>query len=367
MNRTRSICLLLLISLGFAGKPAVSAATAERHVFLVTLDGLRWQEVFGGAQEKYIDPRAGGVRDVPGTRARYLRETAESRREVLMPFLWSVVAKNGQIFGDPSKNCRATLTNGKKFSYPGYSEMLCGFADDRIDSNDKVPNPNVTVLEWLAGRPGFAGRVSAYGTWDVLPSILNVERSKLPVVAGWKPIVDKPLTPGEREVNDLIPELTHLWHDNAFDVITTRGALEHLAKRKPRVLYVMLGETDEWAHMRRYDCYLEAAYNGDRFLRKLWDTAQSIPEMKGNTSLVITTDHGRGGTLGDWTDHGKDVPGAEHVWMAVIGPDTPPSGLRENLDVTLSQVAATVAALAGENYPSASPKSAPVLPGVISR
>ncbi|MGI8992391.1 MAG: hypothetical protein ACR2I2_22775, partial [Bryobacteraceae bacterium] len=42
------------------------------------------------------------------------------------------------------------VTNGLNFSYPGYSETLCGFADPRIKSNDKVPNPNVTVLEWLA-------------------------------------------------------------------------------------------------------------------------------------------------------------------------------------------------------------------------
>jgi hypothetical protein len=344
MNR---LLALLLVAL------APSAFAAERHVILVTMDGLRWQEVFGGAQEKYIDPRAGGVRDVEGTKSRYLRDTPEARREALMPFFWSVIAKQGQIFGDPSKNCRAILTNGKKFSYPGYSEMLCGFPDDRIDSNDKVPNPNVTVLEWLNGRPGFAGGVSAYGTWDALPSILNVGRSKIPVVAGWEPIADKPLTPGEQAVNELIPELTRIWHNNALDVVTIRGSLEHLAKRKPRVMYIMLGETDEWAHMRRYDCYLESAQNGDRFLNRLWDAAQSIPEMKGNTSLLITTDHGRGGTLGDWTDHGKDVPGAEHIWIAALGPEVPALGVRENLNVTQSQIAATVASLVGEDYHAA--------------
>ena len=43
--------------------------------------------------------------------------------------------------------------------------------------------------------------------------------------------------------------------------------------------YVQLGETDEWAHARRYDCYLEAAYNSDRFVRKLWETVQSMPDV----------------------------------------------------------------------------------------
>jgi hypothetical protein len=338
------------------------AADAGRNVILVTLDGMRWQELFGGAQERYIDPRAGGVKDIEATKQRYLHDTPEQRREALMPFFWTVVAKQGQVFGDATRNSSAKITNGKKFSYPGYSEMLCGFLDDRIDSNDKVPNPNVSVLEWLNGRPGFQGRVSAYGTWDVLPSILNKDRSKLPIVSGWEPIADEPLTPGERAINELIPELTRIWPTNAYDVITTRGALEHLAKHKPRVLYVMLGETDEWAHMRRYDCYLDSAHNADRFLRKLWETVQAMPEYAGRTSLVITTDHGRGGTLGDWPNHGRDVPGAENVWMAVIGPDVPPLGVREGVNVTQSQIAATVAALVREDYHADVPKAAEALP-----
>src|SRR5688500_12215841 len=118
-----------------------------RNVVLVTLDGLRWQEVFGGAQEKYIDQRAGGVRDLAGVRHRYLRATPEASREALMPFLWSTIARQGQIFGDVSRNSPAVSRNGKKFSYPGYSELLCGFPDDRINSNDRIPNPNVSVLE----------------------------------------------------------------------------------------------------------------------------------------------------------------------------------------------------------------------------
>ena len=38
------------------------------------------------------------------------------------------------------------MTNGKKCSYPGYNEIFTGAPDPRIDSNDKKPNPNVTVF-----------------------------------------------------------------------------------------------------------------------------------------------------------------------------------------------------------------------------
>lgn len=346
------------------GAGAVRGAGDER-VVLVTIDGLRWQEVFGGAVENLIDARAGGVRDIPGLKQRYWRDTPEARREALMPFFWTTLARQGQIFGDPSQSARAKILNGKKFSYPGYNEILCGYPDDRIDSNNPVPNPNVNVLEWLNTRPGFEGRVAAFGTWDVLYAILNEGRSKLPITAGFREIRDEPLTAGQRAINELLPELPRPWPDNVFDFVTARAAIEHLRRHRPRVLYIALGETDEWAHLRRYDCYLDAAHKNDAFLKALWETLQSMPEYAGRTSLVITTDHGRGGTKLDWTDHGKDTEGAEFIWMAVMGPQTPPLGERENMDATQGQVAATVAALVGEDYHGAVPKSAPPLPGVV--
>jgi len=220
------------------------------------------------------------------------------------------------------------------------------------------------VLEWLSRRPGFEGKVAAFGTWDVLYSIVNAERSKVPVVAGWKPFTDEPLTEGEKAVNALLPELPRIWPDNALDVVTTTGALAYLRKHRPRVLYVMLGETDEWAHARRYDLYLDAAARSDAFLKTLWETLQSTPGYAGSTSLVVTTDHGRGDTKLNWTNHGEEVEGAEFVWAAVIGPRTAPQGVRKGVETTQSQIAATVAALVGEDYHGAVARSAPKLPVV---
>src|SRR5262249_44502068 len=140
---------------------------ATRNVIVVTADGLRWQEVFRGAESSLLNERDGGVADVPALRREFWRETPEARREALMPFLWSVVAREGQIFGNADKGSSARVTNGKNFSYPGYNELFTGFPDSRIDSNDKIPNPNVTVFEWLNRKPAFGGKVSAIGCWDV--------------------------------------------------------------------------------------------------------------------------------------------------------------------------------------------------------
>lgn len=94
--------------------------------------------------------------------------------------------------------------------------MFAGAEDPRVDSNNKVPNPNITVLEWLNGRPAFRGRVVAFGAWDVLPSILNVERSRIPVGAAFAP-VPSPKSDRDRAINQLAADLPPYWGYRPFD------------------------------------------------------------------------------------------------------------------------------------------------------
>ena len=354
--------LLHTFLLGMAASLAMGAQQPDRaaratNILFVTLDGMRWQELFGGLSSEYLTKEAGGVAERLALEKRFGGATPVERRERLMPFFWSVIAKNGQVFGDGAAGSAARVTNGLRFSYPGYNEMLSGFPDPRIDSNDKKPNPNVTVLEWLGTRPGFAGRVAAFGSWDVLPFILNEGRSAIPS-NGHGPPVAPTTTDRERLLNDFSSELPPLWGEVRFDAPTIFGALEYLRSRKPRALYVLLGETDEWAHQRRYDLYLDAAWRNDRMIRRLWEAAQSIPEYANRTALVVTTDHGRGDTPQDWTSHGREVPVSDRIWIAVMGPGVPALGIRSGVVSTQSQVAATIAALLGEDYAGAERRAA---------
>ena len=351
------LAAFLLVGAGTHAQPQALA----KNVVLVTIDGFRWQELFTGADQGLFKKTSSG--EPSEAEKRFWRPTAEARREAMMPFLWRVMATKGQVFGDPSRNSLSHVTNGLWFSYPGYNEMLAGAADPRVDSNDKVPNPNVTVLEWLNQRPGFEGRVAAFGTWDVLPFIVNVGRSRLPVGDDVKP-VPVPKTDRERAINDLAADLPPYWPGVPFDAPIMHAAMEAVRTRQPRVLYVMLGETDEWAHDGRYDLYLDAAFRSDRFLARLWETLQSMPRYANQTALVVTTDHGRGATATDWTDHGRKVPAAEATWMAAIGPGVPALGVRDSITVTTSQIAASIAALVGEDFRKAAPAAAPPLPGI---
>jgi hypothetical protein len=345
MMKRRVLLVLLVFFCAACG-----TSRQDSIVLLVTQDGVRWQEVFGGAQEALIDSKDNE------SRQEFLRDTAEARREALMPFLWTVMARQGQIYGNREKGSAAQVTNGKKFSYPGYSEFLTGSPDPRINSNGKLPNPNVNVLEWLEKQPGFKGRTASFGTWDRLPYILNRERSGLYIVAGEEPIPDEPLTERQAAINDLKRDTPDPWYGNPFDSFSFQAALEHLRLHHPRVLYLMLGETDEWAHEGNYRQYLLATRRTDRFVRTLWEAAQQM--SPGRVSLLFTTDHGRGDGP-EWKTHGEKIEGAENVWVALMGPKVAALGERSSAPmVTSSQVAATVAEFAGQDYAAAFPRVA---------
>jgi hypothetical protein len=371
LTRTHRIFLApafaLLLWWGFTpGAPALRAAqpAPAQNVIVVTIDGLRWQEFFGGAQAAYFKKDSKGQ---PTALERRLTDgDGARRRERLLPFVWTTVAKAGQVFGDPGAGSRAHVTNGLWFSYPGYNEMFAGAPDPRVDSNDKVPNPNVTVLEWLNHRPRFAGHVAAFGAWDVLPFILNAPRSGIPVGTGFTP-VPAASTTRERDINTLARDLPSFWSYGTLDAPMVYGAIEAMRTSAPRVVYVMLGEGDEWAHEGHYDLYLDATSRADVFIERLWTTAQSLDAYRGTTALLVTTDHGRGDTVATWSDHGRDVPSAENTWFAALGPGVPPLGNRGGVTVTTSQLAATIAALLGENFRTASPGAAPPLPLTAGR
>lgn len=334
------------------------------NLLWVMFDGLRWQEVFTGAEESLLDKPRGGVQNVEPIKERFWRDSPEERREALLPFLWTVVAKQGQIYGNGPEKSVATVTNGKQFSYPGYNEVLCGYPDDWVQSNDKIYNRNTTVLEWLHEKPEFKGRVAAFTSWDVFPFILNDRRSGILVNAGYMPVTGVPDSPEVEMLNHLMVETPLAGETTRNDAFTFRAAMTYLRAKKPRVLFLSFDETDAQGHAGRYDRVLASAHKNDAFVAELWDTVQSMPEYKDKTSLIITTDHGRGDPPVEWKSHSAKIPGSEYIWIGILGPDTPPLGPRHDVEpITQSQIAATAAKLLGFDYPAAQPKAGAPISG----
>jgi hypothetical protein len=368
----RSLLFVLVSAFALAATAQPPAAHKTENVIVVMIDGMRWQEVFRGADPELIKTLGPDTLDAPKERTaaaqqHYWRPTQTERRQALMPFLQGVVATQGQIFGNRDLGSDSHVTNALNFSYPGYSETLTGFADPRIHSNDNIPNPNVTVFEWLNAKPDFSGKVAAFGAWEVFQGIFNQQRCGFLVNAGYDPLAAPPATPELVLLNALKAETVRIWPGEPFDPIPFHTAIEYLKVKKPRLLFIGLGETDEWAHEGSYAEYLNAAHLADDYVHQLWELVQSMPEYRGNTTLIVLPDHGRGEGA-KWTDHGEDIPESRETWMAFLGPDTPALGERKHTGaVTESQVAATLAALLGEDYHTAVPKSGTPIKDVLGK
>ncbi|WP_437222097.1 alkaline phosphatase family protein [Planctomicrobium sp. SH661] len=348
---------VFVLSIVWNGVSASAQDLKTQNVVLITIDGLRWQEVFTGAEEdllRFAD-------DTKAARDKYWRKTPQERREVLMPFLWSKVAKDGQIFGNRNEGSVSQITNKTKISYPGYSEILTGFADPKIDSNDLILNENSTVLEWLHRKPEFDGKVAAYHSWKGLAFIINRQRCDFPVMAGWEPVPEEHPNARQQEINDLIAKNP----PGQIDFVAFQAAREHLLRHQPRLFYVGFSEPD-MAHYIQYDQVLGFVHEADDYIRQLWEVTQSLDHYRDKTTFIITTDHGRGSGLEDWRQHDPETVGAEYMWMAFLGPDTPALGERKQCHrVTQDQIAATLAAFLDQDYRAEVSRAGKVIPDVL--
>jgi Metalloenzyme superfamily len=358
-----AIALLAAAAVQGAGTPKT------RNVVLIVSDGLRWQEVFTGADPTLLNEKNGGIWDKEADlRREFWREDVNERRKALFPFIWTTLAAHGQLFGNQTKGSVARVTNGFAFSYPGYNEMTTGHPDPRINTNEFGPNPNISVFEWLNGLPEFHGKVSVFATWATFKDIFNVARSHLPLQVGWDPPYHGELTPRQALLNELYRTTTHFDFEDALDSFQQIPLIESFPAHQPRLLFVGYGETDNWGHAGRYDLLLHAAHRFDHYVEQLWETLQKLPAYHDQTTFILTCDHGRGSGLVEWKEHGVEQKGSENIWIAVMGPDTAPLGERTHVpEIHQAQIAATIAALLGKDYRAAVPAAAAPIGDVLPR
>lgn len=354
MTRRRLIAALLVIGCLCGTDLRGGVQESGARVVLLTLDGARTEEIFGGLDLEILKSTLRenqSVEDQPVYR-RFWAETPELRREKLLPFLWgTLMRQHGSIAGNPRTGSAVTLTNTHRFSYPGYSEILLGEPhDDVIKSNDAVQNPYETVLEVLKSRLGLTrAQVAAFTSWNVFGGIVEHTKGTLTVNAGFEAF-DSP-TPLVQELSRLQFETPTPWNSVRHDVYTFRFAMDHLQRARPRVMYLALGETDDWAHDGRYDRVLDTYARTDGYLQELWTWLQNDAEYRGRTHIVITTDHGRGRTTADWRNHGAKVDGAQHVWIAFVSPSMEQRGeWRGHSPLAVNQIAATLAGWMGIDW-----------------
>ncbi|SFD72610.1 alkaline phosphatase family protein [Spirosoma endophyticum] len=340
---------------------SVSAlAQPAQNLILVTLDGVRWQEVFNGADSTLLfDPVYS--RDTASARKQFWAATPAERRVRIMPFLWNTIGKQGQLYGNRQLGNRMNVSNPHWFSYPGYNEILSGYADDRIKSNDKIDNPNVTVLEFLNQQPDYKGKVAVFSSWDVIEAAVNEKRSGIPASSANEP--SHPVTSADSLLSDLTTLYPREFGDGVrADFLTYFSARQYVKQKQPRILFLSFDETDDLAYAGRYHDHLRMVQSIDTYLADLWKMIQTMPQYAGKTAILVTTDHGRGHTpKARWKDHGTKTADSYQIWLAAMGPGVATSGEQSNGPVLFqNQLAATLARLLGFDFKSDHPVGKPI-------
>ena len=334
------------------------AQQKTENVVIVTLDGMRWQEVFGGADSALLKNK-NFTKDSAATTAKFWNDDVLVRRKNLFPFLWSTVVQSGQLYGNRMYENKVNNANRYKFSYPGYNEIFTGYPDTAVNSNDKILNKNINVLEFINQQPAYKNKIAAFTTWDVFPYILNKWRSGIYVNADTDSL---PFTTEKFTLINNIQTLTTRPIGVRPDVLTYIAAREYMKENKPKVLYIAFDETDDLAHAGMYDLYLGSAYAEDRMIEDLWNYIQSTPQYKNKTTLIITCDHGRGDNPKEnWQHHGEKIEDAGQIWIAAIGPDTKLLGeVKSSMQLYQKQLAATISKLLGLTFTANHPVAEPI-------
>jgi len=281
-----------------AGAPVEAAGP----VILITVDGVRPEEIFRGA-----DPRLAGGGAGP-----------------LLPLLRARVARGGFLAGDGDRDDAFPVRNLAACSLPGYQSILSGRDLGCLDNTCGRIGVE-TVLERARRELGLdQGQVAAFASWPEIALAVEREPGALTVDAGGGP-------PGpSAAAQDGDPGAVAIRQEDAGDRppwgyrrdrYTWALAMRYLERHRPRVLYVGLGDPDEWAHLGDYAAYAASVAALDARLEGLFRRLEGMGAWGAGASVLVTTDHGRG-RGDDWTSHGFWHPGSARAWLFASTPAT---------------------------------------------
>ncbi len=288
-------------------RPAAAGASCEGgSVVLLTLDGVRWQEVFDGVDARVADTH--GLR--PAERV--------SARE-LMPNLHRLIAHDGTALG-AGPDATAMRASGPNFvSLPGYIELLTGRASSGCADNDCARVGTATLFDELAANG--CGRAALFSSWSGIGSAASLLAQTALVSAGRYAGEQRDLLEVDARVSAALtagegagPSAGE--GDFRPDVHTAEAGLAYLQAAHPRFLFIGLGETDEYGHADDYRAYLNALRSADAVIgRVAREVFRQIAAGRRST-LLITTDHGRADSF---APHGGPYAESSRVWLVAAG------------------------------------------------
>jgi len=305
---------------------SASPSTRDGRVVLVTIDGVRWQEVFEGSSPEFSG------------------RPAVSPAE-LMPRTAKLVASRGVALGATMPGCGTVHTAGaSNVSLPGYTEIFTGHASHCLDNScAQVPE---SVLDEAARVDPDAGAASI-GAWEVLSRAVSGGQEGVFVSVGrsWPEGAR-----GSAALAELFavgqaadPYPGHGWYRP--DTATAAIALAYYREAAPALFHIGLGDTDEYGHRGEYVSYLDALTRADTMIGALSDLLDTMGAVGEKTTVIITADHGRNS---DFVNHGVFHPESGRSFVIAFGGNVPVNGIAcPRRDLTLADIAPTIRVLMG--------------------
>jgi hypothetical protein len=314
LGRSRSLrpfglLLALSVSLGSCATKLPPAEQASREpapqstmTVLLTLDGVRWQEVFGGT-----DP------------ARSSRATQLNARQ-LMPKLHKLIHRGGAAVGAPGHG--ELRASGPNFvSLPGYIELLTGRASP-CTNNDCPAVTTPTLLDRVRDLPGTKTQdVAAITSWPGLARAISTRPARITASIGRHGGQTRALLTRDVVLGPLLTRAAerdpYPGHgDFRVDRETGALALAYLRRREPDLLFIGLGEPDEYAHRNDYPGYIRSLQQADALIGEVAWLLEQYAAAGKHTLLIITSDHGR---ADNFVHHGADYPESARTWLVAAG------------------------------------------------
>jgi hypothetical protein len=315
-------------------------ALTDAHVVVVTLDGVRWQDVFDTSLSEQL-------------------EHGPSKIGSLMPRTRELVSAHGVALGAGGDGCGVVQTaSAANISLPGYLEIFSGRANT-CTSNDCDRTTLPTVFD-EAARAGL-GMVASISSWPQIERAVSRGDRGVFVNAGRR------AWPGERPASDSpLAQLVDAGDaaaafpstgDYRPDRYTVPIALQYFREHSPALFHVGLVDADEWAHRDDVVAYATALRASDALIGDLAD-AIAGSEAGERTTVIITTDHGRNETFKDHTGLRYD---SSRTFVLAFGARVPARGvICPTRNHTLTDIAPTVREILGLPTVHGSRRGAPI-------
>lgn len=272
---------------------------APKNVVLVILDGVRWQEFFFGVDPSLSKNDSGDV----------------------FPNIWKDLIHEGITLGDHKKSGEMTVSNPALISLPAYQSIMAGQTQGCWTNSCGRIGVETLQERLVRELKTNKRRIATIASWEKIPNAVEHVAGTTFVNAAFQPLDDGEFDPEFDAINEAQKKDPPPWGGARFDRYTFAHALHYLKKHEPRFLFISLNDSDEWGHRSDYPRYLATLRQYDAWIKELVDTLKSMGEHGSNTTLLVTTDHGRGDDKA-WANHGAFWPSSKYVWLYGRSPHT---------------------------------------------